>query len=167
MMARILDACCGARMFWFDKKDKRAIFMDKRSETILLKDSRAAGGTRRNREFIISPDIVGDFTKMDFADETFYLVVFDPPHILHMGDNACLVKEYGKLPENWREVLKAGFSECFRVLKSNGVLIFKWMEQDIKVSEILELTTEKPLFGNRCGRISKTHWITFMKAARG
>ena len=29
----VLDACCGSRMFWFDKKDARATFVDKRRET--------------------------------------------------------------------------------------------------------------------------------------
>ncbi|KGN01183.1 methyltransferase, partial [Clostridium haemolyticum NCTC 8350] len=26
----ILDVCCGSRMFWFDKENKDAIFMDNR-----------------------------------------------------------------------------------------------------------------------------------------
>jgi len=29
----VLDACCGSRMFWFDKKDDRALFVDKRRVT--------------------------------------------------------------------------------------------------------------------------------------
>jgi len=29
-MKPILDACCGSRMFWFDKKNPAAIFMDNR-----------------------------------------------------------------------------------------------------------------------------------------
>ena len=29
----VLDACCGSRMFWFDKQDDRALFVDKRRET--------------------------------------------------------------------------------------------------------------------------------------
>jgi hypothetical protein len=34
-------------------------------------------------------------------------------------------------------------------LKPYGTLIFKWNEHEIRVSEILALTNEKPLFGNR------------------
>ena len=56
-----------------------------------------------------------------------------------------------------------GFAECFRVLRPNGTLIFKWNETDIKVSEVLALTDEKPVFGHRSGKASKTHWICFMK----
>ena len=34
----ILDACCGSRMFWFDKHNPFALFVDKRSETLTAKD---------------------------------------------------------------------------------------------------------------------------------
>ena len=36
----ILDPCCGARMFWFDKNDERAVFGDIRNETKQLCDGR-------------------------------------------------------------------------------------------------------------------------------
>lgn len=29
---RILDACCGSRMFWFDKHESHTTFMDIRKE---------------------------------------------------------------------------------------------------------------------------------------
>jgi len=48
------------------------------------------------------------------------------------------------------------------VLKPNGTLIFKWNEHEIKVSEVLALTDNKPLFGNRCGKTAKSHWIVFL-----
>ena len=41
-----------------------------------------------------------------------------------------------------------------------GVLIFKWNEDQIKLSEVLKAIDHKPLFGNRR---SKTHWLVFMK----
>jgi len=56
-----------------------------------------------------------------------------------------------------------GFLEGFRVLRPEGVLIFKWNEHEIPVSEVLALTSERPVIGNRCGRTQKTHWIVFMK----
>lgn len=71
--------------------------------------------------------------------------------------------KYGCLYTDWRDMLSKGFAECFRVLKPGGFLVFKWNETDIKVSEILKLTPEKPIFGNRCGKTAKTHWIIFMK----
>lgn len=102
---------------------------------------------------------------MKFDDGTFSLVVFDPPHLINSGSSGWLAKKYGKLTPNWQEDLRAGFSECFRVLRPNGTLIFKWNETDIPVSKILELTEEKALFGNRCGKASKSHWLVFLKSA--
>ena len=49
----VLDACCGSRMFWFDPKDERAVFIDKRRETHDLKDSSSKGGVR---SLVIDPD---------------------------------------------------------------------------------------------------------------
>ena len=66
--------------------------------------------------------------------------------------------------QNWQEDLRLGFSECFRVLSADGVLVFKWNETQIKVREILALTPEKPLFGHLSGRKGLTHWQVFMKS---
>lgn len=157
---KILDVCCGSRMFWFDKKDSRALFCDKRRETHTLNDSSTKSG---KRELIIDPDIVCDFTDLPFEEDSFSLVVFDPPHLEKLGDSSWMAKKYGKLTGNWKSMLMEGFSECFRVLKTGGTLIFKWSEMQIPVSEILKLTTEKPLFGHKSGKQQKTHWIAFCK----
>ncbi|HGW8344694.1 TPA: class I SAM-dependent methyltransferase, partial [Acinetobacter baumannii] len=105
-----------------------------------------------------------DFRDMPFKDGQFTLVVFDPPHLVKAGKQSWLAAKYGKLSEDWREDIRKGFAECFRVLTNGGVLIFKWNETQIKVSELLELTDQKPLFGHISGKRSNTHWITFMKA---
>lgn len=44
----------------------------------------------------------------------------------------------------------------------NGTLIFKWNEEQIKLSEVLKCFSQKPLLGNKR---SKTHWLVFMKGA--
>lgn len=159
----ILDPCCGSRMFWFDRADSRVMFGDNRCEAHRLKDASSKGGYR---DLVIDPDEVMDFRNLPFDSETFYLVVFDPPHLLRNGANGWLAKKYGKLGDDWRDDLRAGFSECFRVLRPFGTLIFKWNEHEIKVSEVLKATNEAPLFGNKCGKTSKTHWIVFMKGAQ-
>jgi SAM-dependent methyltransferase len=159
-MKPILDACCGSRMFWFDRADERCCFVDKRHESHVLKDSSSTGG---ERALNIHPDIQADFTALPFPDSSFHLVVFDPPHLVRNGKSGWLAKKYGKLGEDWRQELSKGFAECFRVLAPHGTLIFKWNENDIPVSQILALTPEKPLFGNRCGKTAKSHWIVFMK----
>lgn len=156
----VLDACCGSRMFWFDKADPRAIFVDKRREHHTLPDKSSKGGSR---ELIVDPDLQADFTDLPFADESFALVVFDPPHFERNGESGWIGLKYGTLKGDWREMLRAGFAECFRVLKPEGTLIFKWCADEIPVSQILALTPEKPLFGHKSGKQQKTHWITFLK----
>jgi SAM-dependent methyltransferase len=158
----VLDACCSIRAFWFDKKDGRALFVDKRSETIRRKDS----GTEKGwRDLEIAPDIQADFTDLPFPDETFYHVVFDPPHKKREEyKGGFLVQQYGILNGDWKGMLKQGFSECFRVLKPGGTLIFKWCELEIPLREILALTDEKPLYGHRRkDHPMGTHWVAFLK----
>lgn len=150
----ILDVCCGGKMFWFNKKNPNVLFCDIRKEKLIFPG---------NRTTSILPDMIVDFCKMPFSDNTFKLVVFDPPHLIKPGKTGWMFKKYGGLSENWKDDLKKGFEECFRVLKPDGILIFKWNETDIKVEEILKLTPVNPLFGNRQGKKHKTHWICFMK----
>lgn len=158
---QILDACCGSRMFWFDKNHEETVFMDIRKETLSSKDSSTKSGERK---IIINPDIVADFTNMPFQDSSFSLVVFDPPHLKSLGENSWIAKKYGKLPSNWQDLIQKGFEECWRVLKPNGTLIFKWNEYEIKTSEVLKLIEQKPLFGHTSGRQAKTIWMVFFKS---
>ena len=72
--------------------------------------------------------------------------------------------KYGYLEkETWQDDLRKGFAECFRVLKPDGVLVFKWNECHIPLKEILPLAPKPPLFGQRGGRSYKTHFIVFIK----
>lgn len=152
----VLDACCGSRMFWFDRKDQRALFVDKRREACHA-DTREG-----RREIVVDPDMLADFRSLPFPDATFTLVVFDPPHTF-CGANSWMKKKYGTLEPGWREQIAAGFAECFRVLAPLGTLIFKWNEHRVPVATVLSLTLERPLFGQRCGTTAKTHWIVFHK----
>ena len=52
-----------------------------------------------------------------------------------------------------------------RVLKPEGVLIFKWNETQIPVSHIIEIFGVNPLFGHKSGKNSKTQWMCFLKSA--
>lgn len=149
----ILDPCCGSRMFWFDRQNPAVVYGDKRNESHILCDGRVLE---------IKPDIHLDFTDMSFADGSFKLVVFDPPHLHTAGPKSWMAAKYGKLTGDWREDIRKGFAECFRVLVKDGILIFKWNETQVKVREILALTDKKPLFGHPTNRSGITHWITFM-----
>lgn len=72
-------------------------------------------------------------------------------------------KKYGKLPENWRPIIRDGFKECMRVLKTNGTLVFKWCEIDIPTREIIQAVGVTPMYGHRSGKKSQTHWLCFIK----
>ena len=60
----ILDMCCGSRMFWFNRRDTRAVFTDIRAEEHELCDG---------RRLVISPDLIADFRSLPFADSFFRL----------------------------------------------------------------------------------------------
>lgn len=150
----ILDPCCGSRMMWFDKSNPKVVFADKRSESYILSDGRSLQ---------VTPDIVHDFTKMKFDNESFSVVAFDPPHIKGAGKNSWLAKKYGSLDKSWADLIRDGFKECMRVLKPGGCLIFKWNETSIPVSKIIEAIGTQPEFGHTSGRQSKTIWMVFVK----
>lgn len=152
---RILDACCGSRMFWFDKYEPHTTYMDIRNETLTLCDGRTTE---------VKPDVVADCRDTPFPDNTFNLIVFDPPHRDDLGDNSWMAHKYGKLPEDWRLFLKESMNELMRVLKPGGTLIFKWNENQFKVSKILEaIKPYQPLFGHPTRRCGTTIWMTFVK----
>lgn len=150
----ILDACCGSRMFWFDKTNPNVLFQDVRKESLTLCDG---------RKLEVNPDVIGDFTQMKFEDGSFKMVVFDPPHMVKLGKNSWMAQKYGVLFPTWQTDLKAGFNECMRVLENGGVLIFKWNEAQVTLNEVLALTEYKPLFGHVTGKHGKTIWVCFIK----
>lgn len=107
--------------------------------------------------------MICDFTDLPFENNSFSLVVFDPPHLLNVGENSWTYKKYGKLTENWKSMIRDGFNECMRVLKIDGVLIFKWSETQIPAGELWKAIGQKPLFGHHSGKKSNTFWGCFMK----
>lgn len=152
----ILDACCGSRMFWFDKKQPNTMFIDNREYDKGFIDNRP------NRE--LHPDAIMDFKKLEFSDKIFKLVVFDPPHLIGKKDGCRMTRTYGCLnAETWQDDIKKGFDECWRVLEDYGVLIFKWNDASKKRKEILNIIGREPLFGHPNGSKIPTHWFCFMK----
>lgn len=159
---RILDPCCGSRMMWFDRTHPDVVFGDIRREVITVTD-RSHGRTDGTRTLRIEPDTLMDFRALPYPDETFALVAFDPPHLVRAGKRSWLAAKYGTLSGDWRADLAAGLRECFRVLRPDGVLVFKWNETQVCLRDVLTLSPVPPLFGHRAGRGNKTHWYVFMK----
>jgi len=152
----ILDPASSMRSFYFDKKDERVLFGDIRvKETHLLTNGQTIH---------IEPDEVMDFRAIPYPDETFKVVIFDPPHMLNLSEKSWMRKKYGVLDkETWQDDLTKGFAECFRVLKDEGTLIFKWNEVSIPLKDILTLTPYKPVLGHPSGKRMGTHWVLFIK----
>ena len=100
----VLDPASSMRSFYFNKTDERVVFGDIREdETHLLTN----GQTIK-----IKPDQVMDFRAIPYPDETFQMVVFDPPHMLRLSEKSWMRKKYGVLDsETWREDLTKGFAE--------------------------------------------------------
>lgn len=151
----ILDPCCGSKMFWVNKQHPNAIYTDKRTEQHTLCDGRLLE---------IKPDFEMDARELKFEDETFWHVILDPPHLEKLGLNSWMAKKYGRLNLDWRTDIQQMFTEAYRVLKVNGTLIFKWNENQIKVSELIKIFGIEPLYGQmRTGKDNKTVWLAFMK----
>lgn len=155
-MKLILDPASSMRSFYFDKKDDRVLFGDIRvKETHLLTNGQTIH---------IEPDEVMDFRAIPYEDNSFQCVVFDPPHMLNLSEKSWMRKKYGVLDkETWRDDLTKGFAECFRVLKDEGTLIFKWNEVSIPLKDILVLTPYRPVLGHPSGKRMGTHWVLFIK----
>lgn len=153
----ILDACCGPKAMWYNKNHPNAIYIDIRKEETL-------GPHRPNQN--VMPDYVMDFRQMEFPDKSFKLVVFEPPHLMSLGENSFFRKKFGCLnAETWQDDLKKGFSECWRVLEDYGTLVFKWSDNEIAFQEVLKLIPHEPLFYNTTNykATSITKWFCFMK----
>lgn len=160
-MQQILDPCCGTKMMWFDKQNPHVLFGDQRRETLTVTDH-SRGNASGTRTLHIEPDAIMDFRALPFESSTFSLVSFDPPHLVHAGPRSWLAAKYGKLGPDWQADIRAGFSECLRVLKPNGTLVFKWNETQVPVRDVLALAPIDPLFGHISGRKGLTHWLVFM-----
>lgn len=95
----ILDACCGSKMFWWNKRHPAVVYNDNRKLETKLCDG---------RKLIIDPDTLCDFRNLPFPDKYFKMVVFDPPHlvtrrkkILANGKIRCFRKGLAGSAKRW------------------------------------------------------------------
>lgn len=163
--AEILDACCGGRMWWWDKEHPLAVYMDVR-EAERGSVGVLTGRPEWNPAWECKPDVLGDFRAMPFADESFNLVVFDPPHIARAKQppEGITGLKYGALDSaTEQDDLRRGFAECWRVLAPGGTLVFKWAGSLARVEPHFPAM---PTVGTRAARDdSKTRWLIFYKPA--
>lgn len=156
MSYSILDACCGNRTIWFQKQQSNTCYIDIRQEP--------KGYIKSRLNFDVRPNIKMDFRALGFRDNTFKLIVWDPPHLKTLGKTSLMRKKYGCLnAQTYPFDIRQGFSELWRVLQEYGTLILKWNTTEITKKEILACIPEIPLFGHTTGSTSKTMWFCFHK----
>ena len=85
---KILDVTYGDRTIWFQKDCTSAVYCDKRREEWEgdFGKTLRADGKKKHRHLVIDPDVQCDFTKLPFPDNSFALVVFDPPHVKNLTE---------------------------------------------------------------------------------
>lgn len=161
----ILDATCGGRSIWHasNKYREDTLYIDNRKE-----DPGFHG--QEGRTYSVQPDQVEDFRDLPFDDESFKLVIFDPPHIVKENGmesiSGHIEKKYGALhAETWQSDLKKGFEELFRVLEEGGTLVFKFADNHIDFQDILDLAPVDPLVGTMTKKSSscENRWFVFQK----
>jgi hypothetical protein len=132
-----------------------------RSEWVTLDPTWGRGGwwklwepdqlVKRDRS-TVEGDEEWDFRSMTYADATFDAVAFDPPYVCVGGRKttglADMHDAYGmtaaaSTPPGVQDDINAGLSECYRVVKSGGIVLVKC--QDYVTSGKLWLGTHRTL----------------------
>lgn len=131
---KILDMCCGSKMFWYEKHEPHTTYMDIRKATYTAKDR------GKVRKIEVNPDIQADWKNIPFDDATFDLIIFNPPHLMHAGKRSWLAKKYGVLDDS------------------------EWNQDQIPFRLVLATIAVdgyKPILGDKR---SKTRWSVFIKS---
>lgn len=165
----ILDATCGGRSIWHPENKDRddTLYIDRREDDNPLRREEFG---YKPRNYSIEPDEVEDYRDLPYDDESFNLIVFDPPHIVRNDGMKTLSgvsdRKWGNLhAETWQEDLRTGFKELFRVLSPGGTLVLKFADVSADFDEVLSLTPHDPLFGTSVnnGKNVETRWFVFYK----
>jgi tRNA G10 N-methylase Trm11 len=143
----ILDATAGNRSIYTYKYSRNIIYLD------------------RQKQLKIKPTIFADDMFLPFKDSVFDMIIFDPPH--QWTTKGTTTTPPYSIPQGWKYVKllgirggtyygaeqyssKAGLikyiynaqKEFKRVLKDDGVLLFKWCEVEMDIKRILALFQE-------------------------
>jgi len=162
---KILDATAGSKMMWYEKNHPLVTYLDSRKGKI----SYQYPNSPKKVTIKINPDVVADWTKtIPFDDGEFDVVLFDPPHIIQSSNKGIMAMKFTVLsPDDWKQTLKKGIDELFRVLKPNGMFILKWCESCKSVDEVIKLFSYPAVFGTNQRSKRKNSgdicWVCFLK----
>jgi hypothetical protein len=161
----ILDATCGGRTIWLPehKQNDQTVYSDKR-----VREPGFHG--QEGRTYAVNPNVKADTRDLPYQDESFSLIVFDPPHVTRQDGmqnlSGHVQKKYGALcAETWQHDLQESFTELFRVLEPSGTLIFKFADNSKSFSDVLDCAPKQPLFGTTTVKTStvETRMFVFRK----
>jgi len=163
MSKTVLDATTGGKHIWHgDAKDSdRVVFADRRAVP--------EGEIDQQPGWTVAPDVQADFRELPFADNTFDLICFDPPHRVTDGGmeqlSGIIETKYGALcAETWQDDLRRAFDELWRVLSDGGTLTLKWNDATRDNASILNIIPETPLYGTNTQKgQTDTQWWVFHK----
>jgi len=170
---RILEATAGGRSYWHDKQHPETVFMDLRleKESGFVWEGYDVENSKRPSKgnYTVLPHLQADYRNLPFANRTFDLVVFDPPHLVTNNGmkklHGIMKRKYGALhAETWQNDMRLAFNELFRVMKDTASLNFKFCDYHIGFQEILDVIPQEPLYGTtvRSGH-HETRWLAFNK----
>ena len=132
---------------WWDKSHPDVLYMDKRVVP--------PGSIVQQPMWAVEPDLVADYTALPFPDETFEMVVYDPPHA--PITTGIIASKYGTMTD--LDEITAGLRECLRV--SRGWVVFKWSEAPFPVGEVINRLGVQPMFGHTTAKSGSTIWCVF------
>lgn len=171
----ILDACCGPK-YWYrglheQFSDEELVFMDTREGQF------STHGRRETEEFItIEPTKVGSITAIPWPDNTFSLILFDPPHD-KWGPKSFMRAQYGSWThEDFIINTYHANKEFHRVLKPGGLVYAKILEHKNRPREpykwnrpaklVEQFTNFKLLldtaYQSQAGKTRTTHLMLFV-----
>lgn len=127
---RILDATWGRGVFW--KQTPRAPF---------------AALDIENRKGV---NVQGSFLALPFGPASFDMVVFDPPYKL-TGTPAGIDRYRNTSYKNVESLYRGGMRECYRVLRSGGIMVVKCMDQVVSGKQNWQHILVKTMAGDMEG----------------
>jgi len=163
MNKTVLDATTGGKHMWHSEM--------KDADSVVFADRRRVekGALEHQQGWSCNPDVVCDTRDLPFAENTFSLIAYDPPHRVTDGGMKQLAgvieQKYGALmAETWQSDLQSSFEELWRVLQPGGTITFKWADVHKSHDKVIDAIGKTPLYGVTTEKDrAVTKWWVFHK----